>query len=68
MEPAWRGGSGSALLSRTLTELRRLGVAYVLTFADDRGSGKLREWYMRHGFVDAEAFTETAMAAKLLND
>ncbi len=65
--PEWRGAErGSALLEHALRALRGRGVTHVLTLADDRGSGKLREWYERHGFVDTAQFTETAMVARLL--
>ena len=65
--PEWRGAErGSALLEHALRALRGRGVTHVLTLADDRGSGKLRTWYERHGFVDTAQFTETAMVARLL--
>jgi GNAT superfamily N-acetyltransferase len=67
VSPEWRGAErGSALLEHALRALRGRGVTHVLTLADDRGSGKLREWYERHGFVDTAQFTETAMVARLL--
>ena len=43
---------GADLLEVTISTLRDLGVAYVLTLADDRGSGKLRAWYV-HAYVHA---------------
>ena len=41
----------------------RLGFTHALTLADDKGSGKLREWYASLGFVGAAEFGETAMVA-----
>ena len=62
--PTWRGGSRGTVLTRyAMHSLATLGYSHVLTLADDRGSGKLRQWYESLGFVDASEFTETAMVA-----
>ncbi len=64
--PEWRGaGRGEEMMRRALSRLKAEGLTYVLTLADDRGSGKLREWYEELGFVDASAFDDTAMVARV---
>ena len=64
--PAWRRNDiGSTLMTLSMRTLRGCGVTHILTLADDRGDGKLREWYQKLGFVDASEFTSTAMVAQL---
>ena len=64
VDPAWRGVAvGEEVTRRAMRVLRRMGFDYALTLADDRGSGKLREWYRGLGFVGAASFGETAMVA-----
>ena len=66
VEPSWRGAARGAQLVRSSMEaLRADGVTYVLTLADDGGSGRLRQFYEQLGFVDGSAFDDTAMFARL---
>ena len=67
-----RGGEGghSGVLARgAMRGLRTYGgFTHALTLADDDGSGKLREWYARLGFVAVPelaslGFGQTAMVA-----
>ena len=64
--PKWRGGGHGEALSRfAMHALRKeAGFTHALTLADDRGSGKLREWYGRLGFVGAHELGDTAMVAR----
>ena len=64
--PAFRGhGHGEALARSAMEHLGARGFSHALTLADDRGSGKLREWYGDLGFVGMEEFGDTAMVARV---